>query len=544
VANVVLAAPAAAASASSCQQFGVMSVADGTYDVQTDEWNSSATQCVSTDGNADFSVTQSSIDTGTNAPGSYPSIFRGCHWGTCTQNSDLPIEVANLGDPTTSWSTSEPETGVYDVNYDVWFNQEPTTQGQPNGAELMIWLNHSGQVQPAGAQVGSVSLDGLQFDVWFDAAEGFNSVAYELESPRDSVSDLDLGNLVRDAQARGYIDPGWYLIDVEAGFEIWSGGAGLTTNSFSFNPVSWSSSGPPTTRLAGSDAIATAIAVSDSAFPRSGSAAAVVVARSDYFADALTGAPLAAALGGPLLLTPGASESTTLDARTLAEIQRVLAPGGSVFLLGGSLAISSDIDPQLTSLGYRVQRIAGADEFATAVDIAEQLGNPSTIFEVTGLDFHDAVSAGPAAVADHGAILLTDGAEQAPETAAYLAAHPGDVRYAIGGSFAALGADPSAIGVFGPDAYGTAAAVASRFFPDPSGVGIATSSTFSDALVSAPLLGALDHPLLSVPSTGSLPADLVGYLAQVSASVGTLVVFGGTAAVSDAVVSEIDTALA
>jgi ell wall binding domain 2 (CWB2) len=82
------------------------------------------------------------------------------------------------------------------------------------------------------------------------------------------------------------------------------------------------------------------------------------------------------------------------------------------------------------------------------------------------------------------------------------------------------------------------------FFPDPSGVGIATSSTFSDALVSAPLLGALDHPLLSVPPTGSLPAALVGYLAQVSGSVGTLVVFGGTAAVSDAVVSEIATALA
>ena len=37
---------------------------------------------------------------------------------------------------------------AYDVAYDIWFNQTPATNGQPNGAELMIWLNHNGSVQP------------------------------------------------------------------------------------------------------------------------------------------------------------------------------------------------------------------------------------------------------------------------------------------------------------------------------------------------------------------------------------------------------------
>jgi cellulose 1,4-beta-cellobiosidase len=32
---------------------------------------------------------------------------------------------------------------------------------------------------------------------------------------------------------RGYIQNSWYLIDAEAGFEIWQGGAGLATNAFS-----------------------------------------------------------------------------------------------------------------------------------------------------------------------------------------------------------------------------------------------------------------------------------------------------------------------
>ena len=35
--------------------------------------------------------------------------------------------------------------------------------------------------------------------------------------------------------ARGSLNPANYLIDAEAGFEIWQGGQGLATNSFSFN---------------------------------------------------------------------------------------------------------------------------------------------------------------------------------------------------------------------------------------------------------------------------------------------------------------------
>jgi cellulase/cellobiase CelA1 len=47
------------------------------------------------------------------------------------------------------------------------------------------------------------------------------------------VSDLDLAPLVSDAVSRGYTKTSWYLIDIEAGFELWQGGAGLATNSFS-----------------------------------------------------------------------------------------------------------------------------------------------------------------------------------------------------------------------------------------------------------------------------------------------------------------------
>ena len=44
--------------------------------------------------------------------------------------------------------------------------------------------------------------------------------------------------------SRGYLSSSCYLIDVEAGFELWQGGAGLATNSFSVN-VGGSVTGSP-----------------------------------------------------------------------------------------------------------------------------------------------------------------------------------------------------------------------------------------------------------------------------------------------------------
>ena len=58
-----------------------------------------------------------------------------------------------------------------------------------------------------------------------------------------------------------------------------------------------------TGRLGGADRIQTAIAISQNSFPTAGSAAAVVLTRSEGFADGVAGTPLAISVGGPMLLT-------------------------------------------------------------------------------------------------------------------------------------------------------------------------------------------------------------------------------------------------
>jgi cellulose 1,4-beta-cellobiosidase len=215
-----------------------LAVDGGVYTVQNNEWGSGAAECVAVGGPGGFTVTRSAIaNSASGAPGGYPSIYRGCHWSACTPRSGLPIPVSRLLSPgtvTTTWATAQPGTGAYDVAYDIWFNRAPGTSGQPDGAELMIWLNHNGPVRPFGSKVSTAVIGDRSYDVWF-GKQAWNTISYSMVRGTTSVRDLDIGQFATDALRRGYIGKSWYLIDVEAGFELWQGGAGLTTDSFAVN---------------------------------------------------------------------------------------------------------------------------------------------------------------------------------------------------------------------------------------------------------------------------------------------------------------------
>ena len=223
------------------------------------------------------------------------------------------------------------------------------------------------------------------------------------------------------------------------------------------------------------------------------------------------------------------------------EIQRVLAVGHTVYLLGGTDAISANVGTNLQALGYNPVRVDGTDRYDTAVKIANILGDPPTAFEVDGTNFPDGLSAGPAAALSHGVILLTAGHVQAAETAQYLATHPTDVRYAIGGPAAA--ADPTAQPLVGADRYATSILVATQLFASPSIVAIASGVAFPDALSGGALAGIDGAPMLLVPSNVPLPASMQSYFDKYSNTVQSAWLFGGTTAVSTPVAKAIAQAL-
>jgi hypothetical protein len=216
-----------------CGDSDRLTVSDGEtqFIVQNNIWQGSDdTQCISVQG-ISFEVTRNQNSGNTSgAPTAYPSIFRGCHWGACSPSNPMPRQVSSLSSVPSEWSIST-ASGTWDASYDIWFDTGPEPAEQPNGCELMIWINHSGGVQPAGSNQGSATIAGASWEVWVNGGQ-WNYIAYRRTSTTNSVN-LDLKEFFDDAVSRGQVQSAWYLISVEAGFELWNGGVGLSSNSFS-----------------------------------------------------------------------------------------------------------------------------------------------------------------------------------------------------------------------------------------------------------------------------------------------------------------------
>lgn len=124
------------------------------------------------------------------------------------------------------------------------------------------------------------------------------------------------------------------------------------------------------------------------------------------FADALAAGPLAYALDLPLLL----AERDRTDASVNETLRRLGVE--QVMVVGGVAAISQVVEDFLAGEGYVVQRLAGPDRQATAVEVADfavdRLGfSVGTSVIARGDDFPDALSAAPHAGVLRTPILLT-----------------------------------------------------------------------------------------------------------------------------------------
>jgi len=238
--GVVAALPAAAAP-TICEKFGSTTVSSGRYVVQNNNWGDDTTQCIDVNQTGPgFNVTTASHNKATNgAPGSYPSIYYGCHYANCSVGSGLPMQASASGFTAlrSSVNMSFPSGGVWDAAYDIWFDPTPRTDGQNTGAEIMIWLNKQGSIQPVGSQVGTASINGATWNVWFGNI-GWNVVSYVRQSATSSLN-FGINEFYSDAVSRGYGQRSWYLTSIQAGFEPWVGQTGLAVTGFSVT-----SSGP------------------------------------------------------------------------------------------------------------------------------------------------------------------------------------------------------------------------------------------------------------------------------------------------------------
>ena len=290
-------------------------------------------------------------------------------------------------------------------------------------------------------------------------------------------------------------------------------------------------------RLSGADRCATAYAAADALKDLLGVEKFdnIIIASGSNFADALAGSYLAKVKNAPILLYMYKSEQ-----QNVSYIAENLAPGGTVYILGGPAAVPERVDSQLK--GYTVKRLAGNTRYDTNLEILEEAGvNGEEILVATGRNFADSLSASATGLP----ILLVDSNKSLSDAQkAYLAAHS-DSAYTILGGTAAVSekmaaAIESAVGkkpdrVYGERREDTSVLIAQRYFDAPQTVLVAYSRNFPDGLCGGPVAYAAGAPLLLTRAGAeSIAAE---YIKAENIQAGA--VLGGPAALSHATAEKV-----
>jgi putative cell wall-binding protein len=310
-----------------------------------------------------------------------------------------------------------------------------------------------------------------------------------------------------------------------------------------------------TSVIAGTDRYDTARLAALAAFPNGATNA--VVASGQNFPDGLSAAVLAGALNAPLLLTPTAA----LDADTTLALTTLKAK--TVYVVGGTSAVSAHVVSQLTTAGYTVPTpISGADRYATAAAVASAaagvtavgtIGGKKTAILATGRNFPDALSAGAAAFVGHLPVLLTDPATLSTAASTAITSLGVTNVLIMGGISAVSGAVEAAVQaltvnganvtttrVQGPTRFATATAMATlEMMPTaPGGLAMKPTTTvlasgldFPDALVASELAAPV------VLDAGVLPPETAAFLTANGASISTILALGGPDAVPPATIT-------
>ncbi len=188
------------------------------------------------------------------------------------------------------------------------------------------------------------------------------------------------------------------------------------------------------TRTAGADRYATSAAAALDAYS-SADAVVLVSGEEANFPDGLSAAALAGTVGGPVVLT----EPHRLTPTAAMAIGELLTAPATVYIVGGTAAVSEAVATDIRGLDLTVERIWGDDRYATAVAVAEKVaalrplgsydGQKAAIL-AAGRQFPDALAIGGLAHSQKIPVLLVDTA-LSTGTSAFLDSEAHGVREVI-----------------------------------------------------------------------------------------------------------------
>ncbi len=262
----------------------------------------------------------------------------------------------------------------------------------------------------------------------------------------------------------------------------------------------------------------------------------IIVADGRGYADALAGAYLVKVKTAPILVVGDDAASQKL---VKEYIVNNLNKNGTVYILGGTGAVSGSFEKSISGDSRKVKRLGGKDRYSTNLLILKEAGvGNEDILVCSGMGFADSLSASAV-----GKPILLVGNSLNSTQKSYLNASGKRNYYIIGGTGAVsydvereLKGYGSIKRVSGQNRYATSVAVARQFFGNYSETAVfAYGLNFPDGLSGGPLAMSLEGPLLLVTSTDTPAA--ASYIK--SSGIKKAVTLGGPALISDAAVKKI-----
>lgn len=257
----------------------------------------------------------------------------------------------------------------------------------------------------------------------------------------------------------------------------------------------------------------------------------IVVARGDSYPDALSGGYLAYKYNAPLIIV---NNNNYMSA--LSYIRSNLKTGGTIFLLGGSYAVSNSMEQSFRAITPDVMRLSGQTRYDTNLAILkESMSVNDDLLICSGQNFPDALSASGA-----GRPIMLVGKSLTAEQENFIKERSSTIRriYIIGGNSAVSQTVENQISQYriptriaGTNRYGTSVAVASMFYPTATEATFASGANFPDGLCGGVLSARLNAPLLLTSQNAGFISAYQYVLNQPSIRHATI--FGGSMVVSD-----------
>ena len=170
---------------------------------------------------------------------SYPNLSYGWQVGTDqgSTTKKLPAQIGQVDDLKATGrieSICAPGSEcTHNTAFELLFSNSATPNTWPPVGELMIWVQATCGSCNAGKLAGTVSIDGVTWDVYKGmvtpptGTASWTYVAYVAQATTTQI-DFNFKNFLKDSVGRGYFKDSDYLAAIELGTEITTG-QGVTT---------------------------------------------------------------------------------------------------------------------------------------------------------------------------------------------------------------------------------------------------------------------------------------------------------------------------